>query len=359
MSDNEKNKLPDLTEQEVKPTIFDAPENYTESQLDSVMQRVRAKRIDANKPLPEPELLMGMGNAPILRRGSLCFVCGQAGSRKTSALTLICADMMKPSHIPNSPFTIPRPLKILYIDPEQHEGDTQRINIRIKSLIGSDESIDTYPLIEFPTDLIPYIIEQLLRDGNYDICVIDNVAQMGKGIIMDIDKAEELVRNLRRLAVTYNCGFFGVIHMNEGAKTNRPRGHGGAEAVREGDLVWQFIEDSGKDFSVAEALKARLLKPQKWAISIDERGLPYYHDAIPTSPQLPNSDKYATIVEKIPINGMSYAELQKLISDTSGVALSTAKSWITTMDKNKVVDKILGRYYKPNTKIVEDDSLPF
>lgn len=376
--------VPELTEEHIAPPVFEVPDGYTDDSLRSIMQRVFAKRIDANKHIEEPELLLSMGDAPILRRGSLCFVCGQAGSRKTSALTLVCADMMKPGHIANSPFKISKPLKILYIDPEQHEGDTQRINIRIKHLIGSDAMIDTYPLIEFPTDILPYIVEQLLKQRKYDVCVIDNVAQMGKGIIMDIDKAEELVRNLRRLAVTYQCGFFGVIHMNEGARTNRPRGHGGAEAVREGDLVWQFVEDNGKTFSVAEAIKSRLLKPQKWGVGIRSEqveingeiktiGVPYYTTTVAATPtathtKTSNPDRYDKFVALIPNNGITTNDLGRAIDKCNGKEVSakskpsrgayTTISEMASSEVNAIV-KVNGLYYAINNAPDEEQSLPF
>lgn len=373
---------PDLTEEKVNPAIFEAPEGYTEDSLRSIMQRVRAKKVNVNNPIEEPELLIAMGEAPILRKGSLCFVCGQAGSRKTSALTLVCADMMRPGHIQNSPFTIKRPLRILYIDPEQHEGDTQRINLKIRYLIGSDEGIDTYPLIEFPTEVLPYIIEQLLKSGNYDVCVIDNVAQLGKGIVMDIDRAEELVRNLRRLAVIYDCGFFGVIHMNEGQRTNRPRGHGGAEAVREGDLVWQFIEDNGKTFSVAEALKARLMKPQKWGVAIRTEsvmvngksiklGVPYYCNAsveTKTTPKKTNPDKYTKYLDLLPLTGISANDLGRAIDKLEGKDVKkgqkpsrSAYTIITQMSSEEVglIIKMNGLYYATDKAPEESPELPF
>ena len=359
MSDK-KNAVPALTSEKVNAPIFALPEGCDNDKFKSILDDVLTKRIDANKPIPEPELLIGMNNAPILRRGGLCFVCGKAGSRKTSALTLLCADAMRPGYIEKSPFSIPRPLRVLYIDPEQHEGDTQWINQRIVKLIGDDKAIDTYPLISYPTNLLPCIVEALMTSGKYDICIVDNIAQLGKGIVMDIDKAEELVRNLRRLAVVSNCGFIGVIHMNEGSDTKRPRGHGGAEAVREGDLVLQFIEDVNEECSMAEAIKARKMKPGKWCIAIDANGIPYYRDLPEAPANRSNPDKYVEIVAKIPLNGMTFTELQNLVVEVAHKAKSTARDWVCRMERDKVIVKVDGRYYHPENSPKEvDNNLPF
>ncbi len=353
--------LPTLTSQKVNPAIFPLPEGCDKDKFAAIMADVLTKRIDVTKPIPEPELLIGMGSAPILRRGGLCFVCGQAGSRKTSALTLLCADAMRPGYVKDSPFTIPKPLRVLYVDPEQHAGDTQWINQRIAKLIGSDQYIDTYPLISYPTELLPCIVEGLMSRKEYDICVVDNIAQLGKGIVMDIDKAEDLVRNLRRLAVIYNCGFIGVIHMNEGNYTKRPRGHGGSEAVREGDLVLQFVEDKNEDCSFAEAIKARKMKPGKWCIAIDNNGLPYYKELPKVAEKTPkNLDEYAKIVEKIPTFGMNFNELRDAVVEVRKIKPTTAKDYPGKMVKAGAVRFENGRYYRPTSTVVETETeIPF
>lgn len=356
---------PQLTGEEIKPAIFDTPEKYATPQaVEDLMKGVLAKRVDLEHPTPRPELLVSMGKAPIFRVGSLMFACGQAGSRKTSALTLMAADMIRPGLIPNSPFTITRPLKVLYIDPEQHPADTEFINDRVRRLIGSDEGIFTYPLVEYPTETIPLIVEQLVKYHRPDVTIMDNVAQMGSGVIMDIDRAEMLMRNLRRLAVTYSTAFVGVLHINETqdkAAKGKPRGHGGSEAVREADLVMRFVEDEGETFSQAEAVKARMLKPQKWGIAIDAEGLPYYH-AIEIEAPKPkhNPDKYANIVALIPPTGISYTDLYRKMHKEADLTEATAKRWIKDMVTAKAIVSYNGLYYSPsNAPQKSEEDLPF
>lgn len=376
MNDAQTNQtnVPELTSKKIEAPIFQLPEGCNEEVLSALMATVRAKRMDTTKKVIEPELLIGMGKAPILYRGSMCFVCGQAGTRKTTALTLLCSDLMKPGTIPNSPFTIPKALRVLFVDTEQADFDAQQINIRVKSLIGTEESIYVYPLIDVDLEFIPAVVEQLVAEIKPDVCVIDNVAHMGHGFVMDIEVAELLVRNLRRLAVRHNAAVIGVIHMNEGTQTSRPRGHGGSEAVREADLVFQFIEDESKEFSVAEAIKARRMRPQKWGVSIDENGKPYYHDvpqktptAKATTAKAKNPDTYAKYVALLTPFGMAANEFGRAIDEADGVRLKSPKQsprrttydLMAKMAEAGAVAKVNGRYYKPQDAPENETELPF
>lgn len=346
--------VPTLTSEQVTAPIFDLPDKYQENpeQLKNLLERVKALRIDIDNPIAETETLVRIETSPILKVGSLMFVSGQAGSRKTTALTLLAADCIRPNHIPNSPFNVARPLKVLFIDPEQHPADTQKINQRCARLIGEEyvkSYLSVYPLVSFPTTEIPIIVEELIKTDRPDIVIVDNVMQMGNGAVMDIDKAEILLRNLRRLAVQYNAAFIGVIHTNEtGDKKQggRARGHGGSEATREADLVVNFVEDESETLSVAHIKKSRWKKPAKWAVSIDENGTPIYVDApTETETKSNNPDTYREIAESIGILGLSHSELKQMIIDTRQKSETTAKKYISAMLQSGVIAKVNGRYY--------------
>lgn len=349
-------------------TIFNIPDGYTYQKIEDMVNGLQ--RLSAENPIPEPPNLISIGDAVILREGGLVFVTGKAGCRKTTAMTLLCADAMRPGFVKNSPFTIPKALKVLYIDPEQLPADTQVINNRIKRLIGSDENIDVFSLVELDMQLLPIVIEMLMSRKHYDLVVIDNVMKLGKDMTMDISIAEDRIRNLRRLAIKHKCGIINAVHMNQGEKDGKLRGHAGAEAVREGDLVLGFIADDTDVFSYTKSLKNRLKAPEEFCVSIDETGLPFYYQRENSQiermkanvevkgKKMNNPDTFLPIINQIPNEGISHGKLKEIISPMHA-STATANRWIKQMEQLNLIHKRNNRYYVGALQQVKDNQESF
>ena len=345
-------------------TIFPYPDNPQElEKLQEILERLLEKRISLDSNIVEPEPLISLKDAPILYRGSLCFISGQAGSRKTSGLVLLCADMICHEKIIDSPFTIPNSLNILYIDTEQIKFDTQRIVKRVSHYAGyesTQQNLFVYPLLGYSIELNPSLVEYLIVHHRPDVVIIDNVSHMGEGVIMDLRVAELLLRNLRQMAEKYNTAIICVLHTNEGSSINSPRGHGGSEAVREADLVLMFSDVPEENYSKVSTIKARRKKPEYWGVSIDNNGIPYYHEIIPTRTSThftKNNDSkkqidYTKYFAIIPITGIKYNDLARRIDEMDGREIKknkpskTAERRINEMKSINLIYDRNGLYFR-------------
>lgn len=345
-------------------TVFPYPHNKDEQEkLQKILDNLLDKRISLDSNIEEPDPLISLKDAPILYRGSLCFISGQAGSRKTSGLVLLCADMICHEKIIDSPFTIPNSLNILYIDTEQIKFDTQRIVKRVSHYAGyqlTQQKLFVYPLLEYSIELNPCLVEFLIVYHRPDIVIIDNISHMGEGVIMDLKVAELLLRNLRQVAEKYNIAIIGVLHTNEGSSINSPRGHGGSEAVREADLVLMFSDVPEENYSKVSTIKARRKKPEYWGVSIDNNGIPYYLEILQTNKttqfkRYNNSLKhidYTKYFNLIPITGIKYNDLARRIDEMDGREIKknkpskTAERRINDMKSMNLIYDRNGLYFR-------------
>lgn len=338
-----------------KPTIFMDP-----GAAEEYISLLASLLIDPDQPEPEPEALLTLQGTPVLWRGGKSFVCAVSKARKTTSLTLLTAILCGRDETARG-FRAKADCKILYIDTEQARADSQRILSRTAKLC--DREANALPLHvlslnkQSPED-IRAIMEAAVIHFAPDVVILDNWTDCVVSV-MDDKECTEFSRKLRELAETYKIAVFSVIHANESARNDdKPNFRGwGAEEARKSDLTL-FLKDMG-DYSRATFGRCRGKRPEGFAISIDAEGLPYFYTE--TEPPIPaNPDKYAQILAKIPRHGVTFTELQRIIHETTGRALTTSKDWVLQMEKNGVVTKVNGRYYKPvEAPQIEDEPMPF
>lgn len=353
---NKKQSAPALTSEAVAPSIF----GITPDKAEHYKALLKEILIDPDRPEPEPEALLSLHGTPILWRGGKSFICAVAKARKTTTLTLFAAILCGRDETANGFKALPG-CKVLYIDTEQARTDSQRILFRTAKLTGTDAArlpLQVLALNKQDPDTIRGLMETAVKEYRPDVVILDNWTDCVASI-MDDKECTEFSRQLRMLAEAYNIAVFSVIHANESAKNDdKPNFRGwGAEEARKSDLTL-FLKDMG-DYSRATFGRCRGKRPDGFCISIDPDGLPYiYTEAIPPKPA--NPDKYADIVAKIPISGMTFSELQKVVKETAGKAESTARDWVIKMDKEGVISKIDGRYYRAGSDPKrEPETLPF
>lgn len=353
--------------------VFPYPQGKNDGELYPIFENLLVKRISLDSNIVEPKPLISLGNAPILYRGSLCFISGPAGSRKTSGLVLLCSDLICHNNIKDSPFAIPNSLTVLFIDTEQIKFDTHNIVKRVSHYVGYDltqRNLFVYSFLEYDIELNPCLLEFLIAHHRPDVVIIDNVSHMGEGIIMELKAAELLLRNLRQIAQNYNIAIIGVLHTNEGTVINSPRGHGGSEAVREADLVLMFSDVPNENYSKVFPIKARREKPGLWGVAIDEKGIPYYHK-IENNPQKSsdridsskiNKDQYKKYLREIPKEGMTSKELTSMNDQIdkynpvgSKKTSSNAYNRLKKLKELKLIVQINGRYYFNDNQITRED----
>lgn len=363
-----KNNLPNLTEEQVKPCIFEMSAEQEKHYLDLLNELT----INPDKPEPEPEPLLLLDGTPILWRGGKSFVCAVAKARKTTTLTMFSAILCGRDESAIG-FQAAGNSRVLYIDTEQSRYDSQRILYRVADLCDKtpteiSEHLRVLSLNKQSPEEIRGIMEVAVKTIKPDVIILDNWTDCVKSI-MDDAECTAFSRQLRKLAEIYQVAIFSVIHANESARNdNKPNFRGwGTEEARKSDLTL-FLKDM-EEFSEAYFGRCRGKRPNKFNVSHDENGLPcVYRDEPESNTPKANPDKYAPIVAKMPKFGASFSEMVKLIRENAQTVNSdnTAKSWVGKMEEASAIVKVVGknrndtRYYRPQDKpIVHEEELPF
>lgn len=339
--------------------IFDRGDISPE-EFDQWKHRVKTEmRADPRKPKDVPTPLLMLKGDCILRRQRIVLITGCAGSRKTSALTLLCSAMHGSGL--TADMNVPDNLKGLYFDTEQNPDQTDRVINRVIKATGADfetVGLAVYNLLDLPRHLIAPMIEELAKECRPDYIVIDNTTDTVE-TTMDDAVAELAGYQFRQIAKKYNLCLIGVVHSNEGKADGTPRGWIGKELLRRADVLL-FLTNKGY-YSTASFKKFRDGKaPAEFNVYIDdESGLPMLGQ--PEAAQaIANPDKYAVIVGNIPISGLSYSELKDEIVKAVGKSSQTAERWISTMTKDGVVTVRNSRYYDPaKAEPEKENTLPF
>ena len=354
--------FPSVSSEPTEDYIFNR-EGLNPEEFEAWKQRVKADmRADPTKPKEVPAPVLLLRGYCILRRQRIVLVTGNAGSRKTSVLTLLCSAMQGSSLTPE--MTAPGNLKGLYFDTEQNPDQTDRVINRVIRATG--KTVDTvgiavYNLLELPRQMIAPMIEELAKEYRPDYIIIDNTTDTVE-TTMDDAVAELASYQFRQIAKKYNLCLIGVVHSNEGKQDGTPRGWIGKELLRRADVLL-FLTNKG-DYSTASFKKFRDGKaPEEFSVYIDdESGLPMLGqpETATQAKTASNPDKYADIVKNIPLMGFSYSELKDEIARTSRKSPQTAERWIATMSKEEIVIVRNGRYYDPAKAIPEaENELPF
>lgn len=329
--------------------IFDR-ESIAPGEFEIWKQRVKADmRADPNKPKDEPEPVLLLRGECILRRQRIVLITGNAGSRKTSALTLLCS-AMQGSRL-TAEMTAPENLKGLYFDTEQNPDQTDRVINRVIKATGKTfdtVGLEVYNLLELPREMIAPMIEELAKESRPDYVIIDNTTDTVE-TTMDDAVAELAGYQFRQIAKRYNLCLIGVVHSNEGKGDGTPRGWLGKELLRRADVLLSLT--SKGDYSTATFKKYRDGKaPAEFGVYIDnESGLPMLGQPATStrSKKAANPDKYAAIVSKIPATGLSYTGIKKMIAEEDKITLKATENRIKRMSEAGAVLKRDGRYYDP------------
>ena len=358
--------LPVLTSERVVPRIFQKSndgENYEALMMKAV--------INPDCPIPEPEVILSLHGTPILWRGCKSFICAVAKARKTTALTLFASILLGKNESSFGFKAIPD-CKVLFIDTEQAIYDTQKILTRVARLCGKDpknlSKLTVLSVNRQPSDVIKGIMEEAIRKFKPDVLMLDNWTDCVISVLDEKD-CTKFSQDLRAIAEQYNLAIFSVIHANEGdSKNDKPKFRGWAvEEARKSDLTLYLKDMSAEpkaelrgDYSKAMFGKCRGKRPDNFAISIDDNGLPYLYVHNPTVS--PDSSEFDAILTKVPHGGIRNNGLIQIISEVENVDKRTCQRRIKKMVENGLLVKrgvnndIL--YYLPKD-IIDDMELPF
>lgn len=133
-------------------------------------------------------------------------------------------------------------LRVLYLDTEMKEADTQRIMRMALTMAGLDASANHERLYAVnlrkcsPQEIVEAIPEyiELLSP---DVLVIDGILDLVNNF-NDVEESQHLVKEcLLRWADTYDCMIINAIHTNKTNDTHISQGHLGAMLDKKGELT--------------------------------------------------------------------------------------------------------------------------
>lgn len=332
--------------QEIQPLATD--ENNLLSLLDNC-------RIDITQNYIPPEPILTMqgafedSNVTVFSRGDISAVTGKAKSRKTFFNVLIAKYILEDDK--NT---------VLYIDTEQAQHHTFKIEQRIYRLMDWEENLNNdrlnvYSLRELNTEQRFLSIEKLIIKHNPTFVFLDGI----RDVMFDFNDNKESIKiidTLMRLSSKYQTHICNVLHENKGQNTEM-RGHLGTELQNKSETVIS-ITKSGET-STVEPRYCRNSDFKKFSFEV-KNGLP-----VECEMRINNKsdENLRNLFNELLPKGktLSYTELVKCIRDKKGIGESAAKKNITNaLEKGFINKNQINHYYSvDNNENEEDENLPF
>lgn len=245
-------------------------------------------KVSQTEVIPEPDTVCYLTHTDepysFLTRGSISTFTGKAKAGKTTVLALLVS-------------TTIHDLNVLWIDTEQglyYASKTQHYILKVAGLIQSD-NLEMFDLRSFNPPQRTSIIEALLKNGKYDLIVIDGV----RDLVFDINSSEDattLITKLMLWSVQYECHITMVLHLNKGNAD--VRGHLGTEAINKSEVVISVNKlDDGSGSAIVSAEYCRGLPFNDFCVVRQENGIPEINlDYLPSS-SIPGRRKLADPIE--------------------------------------------------------------
>jgi hypothetical protein len=196
-----------------------------------------------NRP-PELKPIVSINGTPILTHQNLTTIIAAPGSGKSSVCEAICSAAIN-AHSDNLGIEVSNEItKVLFFDTERVNMDVwnsyDRINKRANTIDSDRAQIIGLRMIP-RTEQRRATIEKLISEYRPELIILDGAGDM----VTDTNSLEQAIDCriwFRELTMKYNLSIITTLHPNKG--TNNPRGHIGAEILRESHGVL-IIETDG------------------------------------------------------------------------------------------------------------------
>ena len=308
-----------------------------------------ATRLNITKLLSDPSPILKLNGIPILTRGNISTIVGPPKSRKTFLSSMLVASVFSKRLFDFSSDS--GAVKILWIDTEQAMKHCAKTYRRINTLRGNAEDCDQPDLIflcfrDFSAKERFSMTKEAIESYRPDLVVIDGVADLIEENNNEHD-ASDLQDFLLQTTAKFNNHIIAVIHSNVGSE--KARGHTGSNLVRKCETIMQL---SPADASSKVSFTSRDVKPNDFAFSIDDDGLPFPCE-LPNRKK-PNKRQILKAVlnkgEAIPYNSLVERVVDYRKQCDSPISVSTAKQFITAVFKEGLI-KCCDRKYSLSNKV--------
>jgi len=234
---------------------------------------IECDRIRASDDIGAPPFVLLIDGVGKMTRGDISVVSGIAKSKKTYALKLLMAGLVKRESI-HSKFQPMIDKGIAWMDTEQSPYDAQMVTKHIKSMAGSDENLLFYALRRYDYKTRIQKIDKFLQENgkNIDLLVIDGIRDLVRDF-NDVGETAEILSRLMGWNVDYDIHITTVLHGNK--SDGNMRGHLGTELENKSQFALKVTRDEhNKNVSLVEETFGRGKDIQPFKIRINERGLP-------------------------------------------------------------------------------------
>jgi len=205
----------------------------------------------------------------ILTTANISTTIGGAKSKKTFFSTILLASLLGCND-----YAISGNLWgkiVIFFDTEQTHYHVQRINYRIKKLLGDVNNMEIFALRPYTPEKRLAIVDYHLKNnaGNVSFVIIDGIVDLLYDF-NDIKESKRLSTKLLEWSAIYKCHINTVLHTNKD-KMNA-RGHLGTELMNKSETVFR-VEKEDQDVSIVSNEMSRNEGFEKFRFKI-ESGIP-------------------------------------------------------------------------------------
>ena len=319
-------------------------------------------QIDLSNPIqpPEPLIIQSDSDIPMLHRRNISTIAASAKVGKTFLISAIATaafhkDSFLNMHCPKED------VKVLFIDTEQDNSDTQLVVIRIHELSDwettkNNESFIAINLRELDKGQIISVIENAIAEFKPDLVLLDGIVDL-VGDFNNIQDSHQAVTILTKWASKYDCHITCCLHVNK--KTEEPRGHLGAFLRQKGELTLLLSKQEGVvPYIEVKPIDSRHRPIDVFYFRINDKGLPELYSP---EPKQPRNEKLSELFAKIlPLpNSMNYKDLVEKVVEISKVKDRMAKRKIETALKDEHIVKNNAGFYHLPLKNVDNEEMFF
>lgn len=262
-------------------SINKKPEIKTEDEKKALLER---SLINTDIEIEKPPIILYITDSSgvytvrkrFLTLGNFSAIIGKAKSRKTYALSMITAALIKPDNLYNKFHgRLPEDKKqILYFDTEQGLYDSANVVKRIERLAEQKcEYFGGFNIREFsPIERCELIEYALSLFTNLGFVAIDGVADLAKAI-NDEEEGTRVTGLLMKWTKQYNCHVSTIIHQNK--NDNFATGHLGSSIMKKAEIVISTSKEKGSGSNTVVSCDiSRGIDFDDFSFFINESGLP-------------------------------------------------------------------------------------
>lgn len=169
-------------------------------------------------------------------------------------------------------------LRILYVDTEMKEADTQLLGRKALRVAGLPEGADVPELVmmnlrRLTTTECREALPVLLGELRPDIAFVDGIVDMVSDF-NDVEESQQVVRSLLDMADQYDCCLVSVLHTNKSADDHNMRGHLGTILSQKSANVFECEKDLKTNIVTVKCVDFRHAPITDFSFGFDGQGHP-------------------------------------------------------------------------------------